>query len=49
MKLTRDDMLALYRSAILQQQNPAILMTQGGAVDGWQALDSADRAALPRF
>ncbi len=49
MKLTRDDILALYRSAILQQQNPAILMTQGGAVEGWPALDSADRATLPRF
>ncbi|MAK92122.1 MAG: peptidase M16 [Oleibacter sp.] len=48
-KLSKEDILALFRSAILQQQKPWLLITQGGAVNDWPTLDDSDRSALPQF
>ena len=48
-KLSKEDILALFRSAILQQQKPWLLITQGGTVNDWPTLDDSDRSALPQF
>ena len=48
-KLTKEDVLALFREAIIEKQKPWLLITQGGPVDGWPSLDEVEREARPRF
>lgn len=48
-KLTADDIRTLYQSAILNMENPWIVLTQGGSVDDWEPLQNLNRDVLPRF
>jgi len=47
--LSQDEVRALYQNAILERGKPWLLLTQGGAVQDWPALDSLQREQLSRF
>ena len=48
-KLTLDDIRALYQNALLEKGRPWILVTQGGPLQDWAALESLSRPGLNRF
>lgn len=47
--LSQDEVRALYQNAILERGKPWLLLTQGGAVQDWPALDRLQREQLSRF
>jgi len=48
-KLTKEDISGLYSTAVLNKENPWLIITQGGAISGWPQLDSVARDSQPEF
>lgn len=48
-KLTLSDVQALYQQALIQQENPALAFTLGGALTGWKNLNAIKRSELAHF